>query len=191
MTRSLTMDDRSARIAALDAGEFAAAIAGLAALLVDAVEDGASVGFGAGLTATDAAAWWHGRAPQIADGTTTAFIATQPTGDGSESPRIVGSALLIRSTYPNGRHRAEVAKVLVHRSVRRQGIGLALMAAVERHALADGRWLLILDTQTGSAAEALYRSTGWQELGVMPNHAYQPDGMLAATTFFWKDLRSG
>ena len=66
MTRSLTMDDRSARIAALDAGEFAAAIAGLAALLVDAVEDGASVGFGAGLTATDAAAWWHGRAPQIA-----------------------------------------------------------------------------------------------------------------------------
>jgi hypothetical protein len=63
------------------------------------------------------------------------------------------------------------------------------MDAAEAAARADGRWLLILDTQAGTAAEALYRSMGWQELGTMPNHAYRADGVLAPTTFFWKDLR--
>jgi GNAT superfamily N-acetyltransferase len=183
--------DPAARISILDADGFAAAIPELAALLVDAVDGGASVGFFAGLGEREAADWWRGHIPQIADGSTTLFVAAAPDGGDGESRRIVGSTLLIRSSYPNGRHRAEVAKVLVHRSVRRQGIGRALMEAVERHALADDRWLLILDTQTGSAAEALYRSMGWQELGVMPNHAYQPDGALAATTYFWKGLRSG
>jgi hypothetical protein len=65
------------------------------------------------------------------------------------------------------------------------------MEAVESRAQADGRWLLILDTVAGSAADALYRATGWQELGTMPNHAYRPDGTLAPTTYFWKDLRRG
>jgi GNAT superfamily N-acetyltransferase len=185
------MSDAALRISTLGADGFVAAIPQLAGLLVDAVDDGASVGFAAGLGETEAAAWWRARLPQIDDGTTTAFVAAATDGGDRETPRIVGSTLLIRSTYPNGRHRAEVAKVLVHRSVRRQGIGRALMEAVERHALADGRWLLILDTQTGSAAEALYRSMGWQELGIMPNHAYQPDGVLAPTTYLWKDLRSG
>ena len=180
----------TARVELLDAGRFEGAIPDLAALLVDAVEGGASVGFESGLTEAKAADWWRGRLPQIADGTTTALVATFDSG-GGDARRIVGSTLLIRSTYPNGRHRAEVAKVLVDRSVRRQGIGRALMSAVEAHALATGRWLLILDTQTGSAAESLYRSMGWQELGVMPNHAYQPDGVLAPTTYFWKDLRPG
>jgi GNAT superfamily N-acetyltransferase len=79
--------------------------------------------------------------------------------------------------------------VLVHRSARRRGIGAALMAALEDRARADGRWLLILDTVTGSAADAMYRALGWTVLGIMPNHALQPDGTPAATTYFWKDLR--
>jgi GNAT superfamily N-acetyltransferase len=175
-------------ISTLDADGFEAAIPGLARLLVDAVEGGASVGFLAGLSEVDAAAWWRARLPQIIDGTTTTFVATT-IGSPEAGERILGSTLLIRATYPNGRHRADVAKVLVHRSVRGRGIGRALMDAVERHALAEGRWLLVLDTQVGSVAEHLYRATGWQELGTMPNHAQQPDGVLAATTYFWKDLR--
>jgi hypothetical protein len=63
------------------------------------------------------------------------------------------------------------------------------MEAAETRALADGRWLLILDTEAGSAADTFYRSLGWQVLGTMPNHAYRSDGQLAPTTYFWKDLR--
>ena len=102
---------------------------------------------------------------------------------------IVGCTLLIRSANANSPHRAELAKVLVLQSHRRRGIGAALMAAAEARARADGRWMLMLDTVTDSAADALYRSGGWNELGVMPNHALLPDGTPATTTFFWKDLR--
>lgn len=70
------------------------------------------------------------------------------------------------------------------------GLGCALMEAVEARARADGRWLLILDTEAGTPADALYRSMGWQELGTMPNHAFRVDGVLAPTTYFWKNLRS-
>ena len=107
----------------------------------------------------------------------------------SATGRIVGSTLLIRSRNPNSPHRAEIAKVIVHRSARRRGLGRALMEAAEAVARAEGRWLLILDTEAGSAADALYRAMGWQVLGTMPNHAYRSDGVLAPTTYFWKDLR--
>jgi GNAT superfamily N-acetyltransferase len=101
----------------------------------------------------------------------------------------VGSTLIERSTNPNSPHRAEIGKVIVRRSHRRRGIAAALMAAAEDRARADGRWLLILDTVQGSAAEALYRSLGWTAFGVVPNHALLPDGTPGPTTYFWKDLR--
>jgi GNAT superfamily N-acetyltransferase len=180
-------------IAALGADAYAAAIPGLAQLLVDAVEGGASVNFLAGVTEQQAEAWWTARIPEIADGTTTAFVARRRGAEepesGTGSGTIIGSTLLVRSRNQNSPHRAEVAKVLVHRSARRLGLGRALMDAAESRARADGRWLLILDTEAGSAADAFYRSLGWQELGTMPNHAYRADGVLAPTTYFWKDLR--
>ena len=120
----------------------------------------------------------------MADGTITAFVATDPV-----SGTIVGSTILVRSRNANSPHRAEIGKVIVHRSIRRQGLGRALMDAAEAHARADGRWLLILDTEAGSAADELYRAMGWQVLGTMPNHAYRTDGALSDTTYFWKDLR--
>ena len=166
----------------LDAAEYRAAIPDLAALLVDAVDGGASVNFVAGVTKSEAAAWWSQRIQDVFDGVITAIVAVA-------GERIVGSVLLIRSTNPNSPHRAEIGKVLVHRSARRRGIGAALMQAAEDRARADGRWLLVLDTVTGSAAESMYRSLGWTELGVMPNHALLTDGTPAPTTFFWKDLR--
>jgi GNAT superfamily N-acetyltransferase len=174
------------QIEAIDAEGFVAAIPGLAALVVDAVAGGASVNFMAGVTDEEAAAWWTARIGDVADGTTTAFIAR----DGDDGAgRIVGSTLLIRSRNQNASHRAEIGKVLVHRSVRRRGLARALMAAAEARARADGRWLLILDTEAGTAADTLYRSLGWQVLGTMPDHAYRSNGVLAPTTYFWKDLR--
>jgi GNAT superfamily N-acetyltransferase len=184
-------------IETLDPASYRAAIPDLAALLVDAVEGGASVNFLAGVTHDDAAAWWSARIADIDAGTTTAFVAIEPDTDHVDDiddrrrpGRIVGSTLLIRSRNANSPHRAEIGTVIVHRSARRRGLGRALMAAAEARARADGRWLLILDTEAGSAADALYRSLGWQVLGTMPNHAYRSDGVLAPTTYFWKDLRS-
>ena len=188
----------SIEIVELDAEAYAAAIPGLAALLVDAVESGASVNFLAGMTVEEAREWWTSRLPQVAEGSVTAFVARESGGgDGASAGAdasaganaIVGSTLLIRSPNANSPHRAEIAKVLVHSAARRGGLGRALMDAVEARARADGRWLLILDTQTGTPAEAFYRASGWIELGTMPNHSYRTDGVLAPTTFFWKDLR--
>jgi GNAT superfamily N-acetyltransferase len=171
-------------IVALDPTGYEAAIPGLAALIVDAVEGGASVNFMARVTEAEAARWWQARIPDVADGTITALVAADP-GTGT----IVGSTILIRSRNTNAPHRAEIGKVLVHRSFRRRGLGRALMEAAEARARTDGRWLLILDTEAGSAADTFYRSLGWQVLGTMPNHAYRSDGELAPTTYFWKDLR--
>ncbi len=171
-----------ARIEALSGADYRAAIPGLASLLVDAVDGGASVNFLAGLDLATAAGWWADRAEAVGGGSVTPLAAFD--GD-----RLIGSLLLIRSTAPNSPHRAEIGKVIVHRSARRRGIGAALMAAAEATARAEGRWLLILDTETGSAAEAFYRSLGWRETGIVPDYALLTDGTPAAATFFWKDLR--
>lgn len=172
-------------VATLSADDYEAAIPGLAALLVDAVDGGAGVNFLAGVTVDETAAWWRDRLDQVRDGTITAFVVRDP----DDPSRILGSTILIRSRNPNSPHRAEIGKVLVHRSARRRGLGRALMTAAEDHARAEGRWLLLLDTQQGSAADAMYRALGWHVFGVVPNHAMLTDGTLSTTTYFWKDLR--
>ena len=164
-------------ITELEPEEYVAAIPELAALLVDAVEGGASVNFLAGVTEPEARAWWTARIPEVADGTTTVLVARSAVDGRPGAGSIVGSTLLVRTRNPNAPHRAEIGKVIVHRSLRRRGLGRALMEAAEARALA------------GTAADALYRSMGWQELGTMPNHAYSAAGVLSPTTYFWKDLR--
>ncbi len=176
------MTDNAIDIRALGVEEYRAAIPGLAELVVDAVRGGASINFLATVTAPEAAAWWEARVGSVADGVITPFVAM--AGD-----RVVGSVLLMRSTNANSPHRAEIGKVIVHREARRRGIASALMRAAEDRARADGRWMLVLDTVTGSDADAFYRASGWHETGVVPDYAQLPDGRPWAATFFWKDLR--
>ncbi len=166
----------------LDVDGYRRAIPQLAELIVRAVAHGASINFTADVTPELAAAWWQARIESIESGRTTAFVAV----DGG---RIVGSTLLVRSLNQNSPHRAEIGKVIVDPSVRRRGIARALMQAAEDRALADGRWLLVLDTVTGSPADSLYRSLGWHETGVVPDYALLPDGQPWPATFFWKNLR--
>ena len=173
----------AADVRALDVGAYRAAIPELSALIVDAVAGGAGITFLGGVTVEKAGAWWRSLEPDVASGRTTPFVAVDEEG------RIVGSTLLVRSAYENSPHRAEIGKVIVLGSHQRRGLASALMAAAEERARADGRWLLVLDTVEGSAAEALYRSLGWQTTGVVPNFAMNPDGVPQAATFFWKDLR--
>ena len=178
-----TLDPRSrVEVVELNIDRFVESIPELAELTLDAVAEGSSINFLSDVTLAQAASWWTSRTEQVANGRITPFVARR---DG----RLVGSTLLIRSVNPNSPHRAEIAKVIVHRSARRQGIGRALMLAAEARAKADGRWLLVLDTVAGSPADDLYRSLGWHETGTVPNYALSPDGEPQAATFFWKDLR--
>ncbi|MBC7563916.1 MAG: GNAT family N-acetyltransferase, partial [Gemmatimonadaceae bacterium] len=101
---------------------------------------------------------------------------------------ICGTVQLVLAQPDNQPHRADVAKMLVHRRARRHGLGAALMLAVELLAQQCGRTLLVLDTVTGGAAERLYARLGWQRVGVIPDYALFPDGGLVATTVFYRRL---
>lgn len=163
----------------IDAAEAARRIGELGAILVDAVANGASVNFLAGFTQGEAEDFWRGQLPGLGDGSRHLIVAD----DGS---RLVGTVVLTLAPQPNQPHRADVGKMLVLSSQRRQGLGRRLLDAVEMLARAQGRTLLMLDTTSGSAGDLLYRSGGWTEYGVVPDHALSTDGVPSNTTFFYK-----
>ena len=165
----------------LDGPTFDAAIPDLALILADAVAGGASVGFTLPFTPEDAATWWQSIERDVVRGNVIVVVARLQR-------RVVGTAQLRLAQLPNARHRAEVAKVLVHRSARRRGIATALMNAMERIALAEGRTLLVLDTITGSEAVSLYTKLGWTRAGEIPEYAGLPSGELRPTTIFFRRL---
>jgi GNAT superfamily N-acetyltransferase len=169
-------------IVQLSAERFEGAVADLAEILFDAVDSGASVGFVRPFTREDAAAWWRSLGVDVTKGQVVVLTALA-------RGRVVGTAQLRLAQLPNSRHRAEVAKVLVHRNARHQGIASGLMSAIERVAREHGRTLLVLDTIAGSDAERLYLRLGWTRLGEIPHYAGMPDGSLAPTVVFYKELR--
>src|SRR3954447_24670200 len=133
----------------------------LAEVLHAAVHSGASVGFVLPFPTDEALGFWRDRVlPGVRSGARRLWL--MKVGD-----RIVGTVQLVLDTMPNQRHRAEVAKLLVHPDARRMGIGRALMQAAEDAARADQRTLLTLDTRTGDLAEPLYRSLGYIAAGVI------------------------
>jgi ribosomal protein S18 acetylase RimI-like enzyme len=101
---------------------------------------------------------------------------------------ICGTAQLVLALPPNQPHRADVSKVLVHRRMRRQGVGAALMRAVEVTARACGKDLLVLDTVTGGDAQRLYERLGWRRVGDIPRYALMPTGEPCSTTYYYRDL---
>ncbi len=166
----------------LDAPVADASIAALADVLLDCVDGGASVGFMAPLARSRALAFWRGVADGVARGERKLLVAL----DAQE--RIVGTVQLVLAAPDNQQHRADVAKLLVRRAVRRQGIAHRLLAAVEAAALAMGRTVLVLDTVTGGDAERVYERAGWCRVGVVPRYALMPAGDFCSTTFFYKLL---
>ena len=154
----------------------------LIALLQDAVESGASVGFLPPLSTAEATAYWQSVTAAIADGSRLLLVAHW-SGQG-----LVGSVQLDLAMRPNGLHRAEVAKLMVHRTARRQGIAHALMLALEEHARRLGRTTLVLDTRHGDPSELLYQSLGYTFVGTIPQYARSADGTLHATAFYYRIL---
>jgi GNAT superfamily N-acetyltransferase len=101
---------------------------------------------------------------------------------------LVGTAQLVLAVPPNQPHRAEVARVLVHRSARRRGFAQRLMEQLEQEARTEGKTLLVLDAVTGGDAARLYERMGWNTVGVIPGYALFPDGRVCDTTVFWKQV---
>ena len=153
----------------------------LSDVLIDCVEGGASVGFMQPLPREKANAFWLGVAASMARGERIVLSARDAAGT------ILGTVQVVFAPYDNQPHRADVAKMLVHRQARRRGLGAALLNAAERAALDAGKTLLVLDTASGDA-ERLYARLGWQRCGVIPGYALWPRGGPCDTTVFYRTL---
>jgi acetyltransferase len=156
----------------------------LALLLRDAVEGGASIGFVLPFEPGEVEAYWRGVLAAVREGGRILLVAF-------DQEALIGSVQLALEPRANGRHRAEVMKLMVLRSHRGRGVGRALMAALLEAARASGRTLLLLDVRAGDPAELLYRGLGFVAFGRVPDHARSPDGTFADTTFCYLRLPSG
>ena len=156
--------------------------AALVDILVDSVESGASVNFVWPMTRTKAETWWEGALLSHARGERVVLVA-------ETEGRLQGTVQLIPALQENQAFRADIAKLLVHSRARRQGLGMALMRAVEDEARRIGRTLLTLDTETGSAAEQLYIRLGWTKYGEVPAYATRADNCSRSNaSFFYRML---
>ena len=168
----------------LDESETRARMGELADVLADCVAGGASLGFMVPYGSADALPFWGGVAASVGEGATLLFAAER-------EGRIVGTVQVGIRQMPNQPHRADVKKLLVMESERGRGLARALMTAAEAEAARHGKTLLVLDTATGSPAEAVYERLGWQRAGVIPDYALYPDGRFCATTLFYKRIGMG
>ena len=171
--------EQSFRIRRLTPSEARDAATALAEVLTDCVWGGASVSFMADLTSAEAEAFWRDETAQ--DDGRAILVAEDAEG-------VFGVVQVIPVATSNQPHRVDISKLLVHRRGRRRGAAEALMLATEDAAREMGRWLLVLDTVTGSPADFLYEKRGWSRAGVIPDYALMPDGALCDATFFYKAL---
>ena len=153
----------------------------LAAVLQDCVAGGASVSYMAPFSHEQARAAFAAVAVEV-EQDRRLLLAAFADGD------LIGTVQVMLALPPNQPHRAEIAKLLVHRSARRRGVARLLMEHAEAEARAEGKTLLVLDTVTGDPAERLYERLGWTRVGVIPGYALYPDGRPCDTTVFWKRL---
>lgn len=156
-------------------------VAALTELLVDVVAHGSSVGFLRPLGHAEAERYWHDVRARI-EGGLWLWVAEDAAG------RIVGTVQLDRAGKANGRHRAEVQKLIVLSSARGRSVARTLMDALEAAARSDGRTTLHLDTEAQSPAESVYQRLGWQRVGEIPRFAADTDGELHATALYYKLL---
>ena len=154
---------------------------GLAAVLIDCVAGGDSVGFMLPLSHERALSFWERVREHLRANRRAVLLAE------SEAGEVVGTVQLIFASADNQPHRADLAKMLVRRDARRSGVGAALLTAAERQAKACGRTVLVLDTAS-DAARRLYERCGWQRVGDVPGYALWPEGGMCATTFYYRVL---
>jgi GNAT superfamily N-acetyltransferase len=165
----------------LSAAEGRQHVAALAEVLRDCVEGGASVSFMAPLPKATAESFFEKTLAGVERGDRILLAAFIDS-------KLVGTVQILTAMPPNQPHRADIAKLLVLRSARGQGIGARLMERAEEASRLAGKTLLVLDTATGGNAEKLYMRQGWNRVGIIPRYALLPDGAPCDTTIFWKEL---
>lgn len=158
-----------------------AAINDLSDVLIACVEGGASVGFMQPYRRDEAAAYWEKIADEV-EADRVILIGAQVQG------RTVGTVQVAPAGAPNQPHRGDLRKLLIHPEARGKGLARELMRAAEAAAISRGLSLLVLDTATGSDAEAIYPRFGWQRAGVIPDYALWPQGGYCDTTLFYKKI---
>lgn len=157
--------------------EIGSVIDELTELLIQVVEDGASIGFLPPLSVNASTAYWESvLAPDV-----ILYVALI-------NQTIVGTVQLHRCTKQNGDHRVEIAKLMTHPNFRRDGIGRMLMHKAEERAREEGISLLVLDTRDGDGSNSLYSSMGYHLAGQIPNFARSANGQLHATNIYYKLL---
>ena len=177
MTGTKTPDWSVRRLLVVDDAQIDA----LAGVTMDCVEGGASIGFMDPLIRERAVAFWRRVADGVARGERVLLVAEDPKG-------VCGTVQLILDMPDNQPHRADLAKMQVHRRARRHGLGAALMRAAEQTARECGRTLLVLDAVTDGDAARLYARLGWVRVGDIPRFALMPKGGFCSTTFYYRDL---
>jgi ribosomal protein S18 acetylase RimI-like enzyme len=155
-------------------------IQGLADVLVDCVEGGASVSFMQPMTRDKALRFWRGVAQSASRGERVLLVA-------QEEGRMLGTVQVVLEQPENQPHRGDVSKMLVLQSQRKRGLGEALMRAAEAAAVECGKTLLVLDTAS-NAAMRLYDRCGWQRVGTIPDYALLPQGGYCDTVYYYKRL---
>ena len=166
----------------LSAKDARAAVPALAEVLIDCVDGGASVSFMNPMTIEKATRFWNMVADAVDHDERAVLVAED------ESGQILGTVQLVLALPENQPHRADLAKMLVHRRARRRGVAQRLLDAAETTARDEGNTLLVLDAVTDGDAARLYARSGWQRVGEIPNYALMPDGAFCATTYFYKNL---
>jgi len=156
-------------------------VEGLGKLLIEATANGASISFMHPLAHNKAAAFWHHALAEADNGYQFVFGAF-------DRSQLVGTVTLCPVRKENQPHRAEIFKLIVAKSHRRRGIGKMLMDTAEDKARELGKTVLVLDTTTGSAASKLYEKEGRVSAGIIPDHAFLPNGRLSDTTIYWKKI---
>lgn len=177
------MTEHSSYIAELSHSDIKSHARDLGRVLLDSVADGAAISFMATLTASEAEGFWredvHASVRSQARRLFAAFV----------EDRLVGTVQLVMGMPPNQPHRAEISKMIVHPESRRRGLGKALLTAALDAARDADKTLVTLDTRTGDVSELLYRSLGFKQAGVIPDFAYDPDGLARhATTYMYRYL---
>ncbi len=152
----------------------------LGALLVKTVQSGASIGFLNRVSYDEAKHYWKSRALGLGQSILLLVAVVEQ--------KIVGTVQLELSHKSNARHRAEVQKLMVAPEHRKQGIARKLLERLEQEAVLRRLHLLVLDTETNSPAEFLYRRLGWNHAGDIPNFALTPEGKLHSTSYYYKML---
>lgn len=175
------MDGAMIRIDVLTAEQVEAEIGSLTGLIIDAVDNGASIGFMPPLAEADALAYWRDVVAALRDGSRILLVA-------SEAGVIQGAVQLALEKRANGQHRCEAMKLFVHRRARRRGIARELMTEAESAARAAGCTLMLMDTRKGGEADQLCQKLGYEAYGEVPGYARSGNGELHTTVFYYRKL---